>query len=325
MASKILKLIAPYTDIEVIEEHFNAKKQVSGTAKVIARSLGLQEETIKSIRAGGIVGRHEVIFGFPYQTVRLVHESIAREALGNGALFAAMNIMNQPNGLYAMEDLLIPYLSLARDTKVASSVVAGRPAGDWGWGICVGWGISGIFRGWMKSQYDESDVSRAIELLATKVAAEFDPAKPLNVIGIPTRGDTLADRLATMLEARGFTGIGRGILDITLYRDDLADIGPAPLTRPTEINMPLDDIPLVLVDDVLFTGRSVRSALNALVDFGRPSLIRLAVLIDRGGRELPIAADYVGILMPGLPADVRVNLHLAEVDGKDEILVEPRA
>lgn len=176
----------------------------------------------------------------------------------------------------------------------------------------------------MKSSYDQSDVKRGIETLALRIARDFDPARPLNLIGIPTRGDTLADRLAALLEQHGFADIHRGVLDITLYRDDLADIGPAPLSQPTNITMPLDDIPLVIVDDVLFTGRSVRSALNALVDFGRPSVIRLAVLIDRGGRELPIAADYVGITISDLPREVRVNLHLAEVDGRDEILVEPR-
>jgi 4-hydroxy-tetrahydrodipicolinate reductase len=112
LASKILRLIAPYTDIEVLEEHFKAKKDVSGTAKIIAEGLGIPEDCIKSIRAGGIIGRHEIIVGFPFQTVRLVHESITREAFGNGALFAAKSIMNQPNGLYSMEDFLIPYLSL---------------------------------------------------------------------------------------------------------------------------------------------------------------------------------------------------------------------
>lgn len=113
LASKVLKMIAPYTDIEVTEEHFRAKKEVSGTARAIASSLGLEHETIKSIRAGGIIGRHEIIFGFPYQTVRLVHESISREAFGNGALFGASHILDRPNGLYTMEDFLIPYLSLA--------------------------------------------------------------------------------------------------------------------------------------------------------------------------------------------------------------------
>jgi len=117
LAAKILRIIAPHTDIVVTEEHFKAKKEVSGTAKVIAAGLDLEEQAIKSIRAGGIVGRHEVIFGFPYQTVRLIHESIAREAFGNGALFAARNILDRPNGLYTMEDFLIPYLQLVMEGR----------------------------------------------------------------------------------------------------------------------------------------------------------------------------------------------------------------
>lgn len=109
IAAKILKNIAPYTDIEVIEEHFKSKAEVSGTAKKIAHCLEVPEDAIKMIRAGGIIGVHEILFGFPHQTVRLKHESIAREAFGNGALFAAQHILDKSNGLYSMEDLLLPY------------------------------------------------------------------------------------------------------------------------------------------------------------------------------------------------------------------------
>jgi 4-hydroxy-tetrahydrodipicolinate reductase len=112
LAAKILKTIAPYTDVEIIEEHFKTKKGVSGTAIKISEALCLPEADIKSVRAGGIVGRHEIIFGFPYQTVRLVHESIQREAFGHGALFAAMNLMDKKKGFYSMENLLIPYFNL---------------------------------------------------------------------------------------------------------------------------------------------------------------------------------------------------------------------
>ncbi len=112
LAAKILKTIAPYTDIEVIEEHFKNKKEVSGTAIKISETLSLPPADIKSVRAGGIVGRHEIIFGFPYQTVRLVHESIQREAFGNGALFAAKNLVDRKSGFYTMESLLIPYFNL---------------------------------------------------------------------------------------------------------------------------------------------------------------------------------------------------------------------
>jgi 4-hydroxy-tetrahydrodipicolinate reductase len=112
LTAKILKTIAPYTDIEIIEEHFKNKKEVSGTARKISEVLCLQDTDIKSVRAGGIVGRHEIIFGFPFQTVRLIHESITREAFGNGALFAAKNIVDRKKGFYSMEDVLIPYFNL---------------------------------------------------------------------------------------------------------------------------------------------------------------------------------------------------------------------
>lgn len=112
IAAKILKKIAPYTDIEIIEEHFKAKPEISGTAKKIAQALTLPEEEIKVVRAGGIIGVHEILFGFPFQTVRLRHESISREAFGNGVLFAAQHLIDKPCGLYTMEDLLTPYFQL---------------------------------------------------------------------------------------------------------------------------------------------------------------------------------------------------------------------
>ena len=112
LAAKTLKNIAPYSDIEVIEEHFKNKKEVSGTAIKISESLSLLHTDIKSVRVGGIVGRHEIIFGFPYQTVRLIHESIQREAFGNGALFAAKNLFGRKKGFYTMENLLIPFFNL---------------------------------------------------------------------------------------------------------------------------------------------------------------------------------------------------------------------
>lgn len=110
LAAKILKQIAPNADIEIIEEHFAAKPETSGTARVIAETLDKPAEDIKSIRAGGIVGRHEILFGFPYQTVRLSHESIAREAFGNGVLFAAQNLLARDAGFYSMQDLMEPYV-----------------------------------------------------------------------------------------------------------------------------------------------------------------------------------------------------------------------
>lgn len=110
-AASLLKNIAPDVDIEVIEEHFKAKSGISGTAIKIAETLDIEEENINSVRAGGIVGKHEVIFGFPYQTVRLVHESISREAFGNGALFVAKHLKNRSKGFYSFEDILYPFFS----------------------------------------------------------------------------------------------------------------------------------------------------------------------------------------------------------------------
>lgn len=178
----------------------------------------------------------------------------------------------------------------------------------------------------MRTQYDQGDVRRVIEQLAGRIAAAFSPDKPLSIIGVRTRGETLAQRLTAILQQKhGFAQIGRGVLDITLYRDDLQEIGPKPLIRPTEIDFDINSKPMLLVDDVLFTGRSVRAALNALIDFGRPSVIRLAVLVDRGGRELPISADYIGLTLRDAPADHRVNVYFEETDGQDQIMVEPRS
>lgn len=111
-AAKFLKKIAPWVDIEVNEEHFKKKEGTSGTAVKIAEALELDKNNINSVRAGGIVGKHEVIFGFPYQTVRLIHESISREAFGNGVVFVAENLKNKPKGLYNFEDILTPYFTV---------------------------------------------------------------------------------------------------------------------------------------------------------------------------------------------------------------------
>lgn len=110
-ASQYLKKIAPFVDIEINEEHFKGKEGQSGTAIKMAEILDIDKEKINSVRAGGIVGKHEVIFGFPYQTVRLIHESISREAFGNGALFVAQNLATKKEGMYKFEDLLLPYFS----------------------------------------------------------------------------------------------------------------------------------------------------------------------------------------------------------------------
>lgn len=122
LAAKTLQAIAPWADIEIMEEHFKAKPEVSGTAIRLATGLNQDPRDIKTVRAGGIIGTHEVLFGFPYQTVRLRHESLAREAFGDGALFAAQHIVNLPCGLYRMEDILLPYFS-------SDAVTPREPAG----------------------------------------------------------------------------------------------------------------------------------------------------------------------------------------------------
>jgi len=175
----------------------------------------------------------------------------------------------------------------------------------------------------MRNQYDEDDLATFVDHLVTGIATDFPKDQALNVVGIRTRGETLAGRIAEALRARGYGALGRGVLDITLYRDDLSEIGPRPMVRPTQIDIDLDAKPLLLVDDVLFTGRSVRAALDALSDFGRPSAIRLAVLVDRGGRELPIQPDYVGLRLTDVPRTHHVQVRLRETDGVDEIEVGP--
>jgi pyrimidine operon attenuation protein / uracil phosphoribosyltransferase len=145
----------------------------------------------------------------------------------------------------------------------------------------------------------------------------------VSLVGVRSRGVPIAQRLAR--EIRGVTGdeLGVGALDITLYRDDLmrAAVGPQPLVRKTEIPFSIDDRTIILVDDVLYTGRTTRAALDALIDFGRPKAIQLVVLVDRGHRELPIKADYVGKNVPTARHEsVQVRLH--EIDGVDEVLLQ---
>ena len=137
-------------------------------------------------------------------------------------------------------------------------------------------------------------------------------------MGIRARGDVLAVRLRDAIRANENATVPLGSLDITLYRDDLTRIGYAPIVRESAMDFSVDDKVVVLVDDVLFTGRTIRAAMDALVDYGRPRAIRLAVLVDRGHRELPIRADFVGKNVPTKPTD-DVRVHLIEVDGRDEV------
>jgi pyrimidine operon attenuation protein/uracil phosphoribosyltransferase len=178
----------------------------------------------------------------------------------------------------------------------------------------------------MRTQYDPADVGRLIQNLADDVTAMYPPSDgPIVVVGIRTRGEVLAERMVKLLQNAGHSQIGRGVLDITLYRDDLSEIGPRPTVRPTRIDADINGKPLILVDDVLFTGRTVRAGLDALADFGRPSAIRLAVLVDRGGRELPIQPDYVAVVERGVPSTHKVQVELVERDGADCIRILPKS
>jgi pyrimidine operon attenuation protein/uracil phosphoribosyltransferase len=177
----------------------------------------------------------------------------------------------------------------------------------------------------MQTYYDANAVGRMIDALAGDISAAYPPSNgPITIVGIRTRGEVLAARLVKLLEKLGHQKIGRGVLDITLYRDDLSEIGPRPMVRPTHIETDINGKPLILIDDVLFTGRTVRAALDALADFGRPSAIRLAVLVDRGGRELPIQPDFVSLVQKDVPITHRVKVKLIERDGSDEIVIDPR-
>lgn len=154
--------------------------------------------------------------------------------------------------------------------------------------------------------------------MARQIAEAAPRDCPLAVVGIRRRGETLAQRLLPLIEECGAKVTHCGALDITLYRDDLSTIGPNAVVRGTEIDFDIRDAWVVLVDDVLYTGRSVRSGLDALIDIGRPRAIRLAVLVDRGCRELPIHADFVGKRVETTAGQI-VKVKLAEVDGVDEV------
>jgi pyrimidine operon attenuation protein / uracil phosphoribosyltransferase len=166
-------------------------------------------------------------------------------------------------------------------------------------------------------------VSRSLARIAHEILerhATPDLADQLAFVGIRTRGVPIARRLAATIQGLGSLVIPTGALDITLYRDDFMRhaVGPQPLVRRTEILFSIDDRRILLVDDVLYTGRTIRAALDALIDFGRPKSIQLVVLVDRGHRELPIRADYVGKNLPTALSQ-SVQVRLVEIDGRDEV------
>ena len=175
----------------------------------------------------------------------------------------------------------------------------------------------------MPQVMDADRMSRALTRIAHEILERNRGLDELALVGIRTRGVPLARRLARALKEISGDDVPTGALDITLYRDDLMrhPVGPQPLVRRTEIPFSIDDRKILLVDDVLYTGRTIRAALDALIDFGRPRAIQLIVLDDRGHRELPIKADYVGKNLP-TSLSQSVQVHLLEVDGRDEVEIQ---
>lgn len=171
-----------------------------------------------------------------------------------------------------------------------------------------------------KELIDSSAMGRAITRIAHEILEKNKGTEDLVLIGIRTRGVPLAERLAAKIEEIEGQKLPTGILDITLYRDDLSTVAQQPIVHRTEIPFDITGKKVVLVDDVLYTGRTVRAALDALIDLGRPLQIQLAIMIDRGHRELPIRADFVGKNLPTSKTEV-VDVNFKEIDEKDAVLL----
>jgi len=172
----------------------------------------------------------------------------------------------------------------------------------------------------MRTVLDDAEIARSLSRVAHEILERAKGADDLVLLGIPTRGVFLARRIAERIDAIEGRAVPVGSLDITMYRDDLRR-APARALLPTEIpSEGIDDKVVVLVDDVLYSGRTIRAALDAMNDIGRPRMVQLAVLVDRGHRELPIRADYVGKNIPTSRSE-KVHVHLAEHDGDDAVLI----
>ena len=166
---------------------------------------------------------------------------------------------------------------------------------------------------------DEDDIRRTLVRIAHEIV-EKSAGRPVALVGIHRRGAHLAQRLRALVESLVDEPVPLGDIDIAFYRDDLTTRAADPAVHATNLDFRLDEYTVVLVDDVLYTGRTVRAALDALIDLGRPQSIQLAVLVDRGHRELPIRADYVGKNLPTAHRE-KVRVHLAEIDGEDSVLL----
>ncbi len=168
---------------------------------------------------------------------------------------------------------------------------------------------------------DQAEIRRVVTRIAHEIVERNKGAEDVVLVGIAARGDDLARRLAEEIVRIEGTKVPVGVLDITFYRDDIGMRSEAPEVHETRIGFDITGKTVVLVDDVLFTGRTIRAALDALVDFGRPTAVQLAVLVDRGHRELPIRADFVGKNVP-TRRDEEVRVALEEMDGEDAVFVE---
>jgi pyrimidine operon attenuation protein/uracil phosphoribosyltransferase len=175
----------------------------------------------------------------------------------------------------------------------------------------------------MSTILNAAQISSILNGLVKQILSDVPKTEDLAIVGIRSRGEILGNRLCDLLSHKTGKDILCGTLDITMYRDDLNDPQGAaqPLIRTTEIDFDIDNKTIILADDVLFTGRSARAALDALIDLGRPKAIKLAVLVDRAGREFPIQADYAGFKTDVSP-DQRVQVHFVESDGRDEVQVD---
>jgi pyrimidine operon attenuation protein / uracil phosphoribosyltransferase len=171
---------------------------------------------------------------------------------------------------------------------------------------------------------DAKAVDRTLKRMAVEIVELNHGAKDLIMVGIQRRGVQLAHRLVNLIRDEEGIAVPEGSLDITLYRDDLQTVGPRPVVGPTHLPWDLEGKHVIIVDDVLYTGRTIRAALDELADFGRPARIGLAVLVDRGGRELPIHADVVGTKVD-IAADERVDVCIEELDGTTEVVIVPKS
>ncbi|HIJ91257.1 MAG: bifunctional pyr operon transcriptional regulator/uracil phosphoribosyltransferase PyrR [Desulfobulbaceae bacterium] len=167
------------------------------------------------------------------------------------------------------------------------------------------------------------DIDRSLHRMALQIVENNHGVANLAIIGIHTGGVFLADRIQKLIQDRENIELPTGTLDITLYRDDWSLASQNPIVKKTSITFPMEEMVVVLVDDVIFTGRTIRAAMDALMDIGRPQCIQLAVLVDRGGRELPIQPDYVGMDIP-VKIGEHVHVRLAEKSGADEIVLVGR-